>query len=131
MPLIRHLAERLEGTTIPGGRFKDDTQALLKSPREAVVALDTLGEFHYASGLRVNLAKFKALAIGKWDPHTNQLPLPAVAHTRILGVEFSPNIACLATLNWPSIVNAQPTRTIEQGRLCSPCNMKCSDVRLT
>lgn len=87
--------------------------------------LDTLGGFHSASGLRVNVDKCKALAIGTWDPHTNQLPFPAVAKTRILGVEFSPNTARLASINWPSIVTAAKSVLIQ-----NQCRHLCLEQRV-
>ena len=111
MPLIRTLSARLAGSVLPRGSFKvsnyvDDTQALLRTEAEAQVVLETLDGFHASSGLRINILKSKALALGSWDADSTPLPFPFVNKTRILGVQFSPVTASLAANNWPAVVSA-------------------------
>lgn len=106
-PLIAKLHSVLSGITLDTRKFAvsnyvDDTQAVLRNSNEVKIFVDTVNAFGEASGLRLNVEKSKALALGSWDVSTST-PFPYVSNTRVLGVVFSPNTSELPALNWPSI----------------------------
>lgn len=65
-----------------------------------------MAAFGDASGLQLNAAKSKALALGAWDTEASTIAFPYVPSTRILGVVFSPKSSQLPQLNWPVITAA-------------------------
>ena len=116
-PLIKALCRRLPGLTLqdpanPARRaqlssssYVDDAIAILNQPEEIPVLLEILQQFSDASGLRTNMEKTKALALGNWPTNAN-LPCNYAADVKILGITFADSIRKMAALNWPGRAGA-------------------------
>lgn len=109
-PLLWTMDRRLHGLSVGHCRlaassYVDDAVAFLTGPQEVPTFMEALDAFSASSGLKVNVDKSKALALGKWDQRQD-LPFPYVQKVKILGVTFAATVPKMVMVNWPTRVGS-------------------------
>jgi hypothetical protein len=110
-PLLHRLEQCLTGVRIGRGgeptklvAYADDITLVITRPEEVEKVQEEIHNYEQASGVEVNKAKSKALAVGSWDPHTPMMGIPYSEGVRILGFQMYRTIRESITGSWAPLI---------------------------
>jgi hypothetical protein len=111
-PLLVWLEDCLHGVRIrPGQRsaavvaYADDVTVFATVPEDIEVLTQALGCYERATGAKVNIAKSKAMAVGRWDTARRIMDIPYCDELKILGFRFSATTERSREVSWARIVD--------------------------
>jgi hypothetical protein len=106
-PFLRALASTLTGIRVGSSgshsavlAYADDVTILLQSTSDIPKIQTILNQYGAASGVKINIRKSKALAVGRWDTTENVLGIQYHEGVKILGLQFMTTIHHSAVRSW-------------------------------
>jgi hypothetical protein len=98
-PFLRMIGDNLNGhrtahhtRRIAVLAYADDVTIVLQSPHEVPIVQEAIQTYEASSGVKLNLHKSKAIALGSWDTANTIMGLEYHTELRILGIRFATTI---------------------------------------
>jgi hypothetical protein len=120
-PLLHMIEKELRGISIDPRKprtaimaYADDVTIMLTSQEEIKIVQDSIKSYQNASGVKINLDKSKALAIGGWDTTTDLVGIIYQNNIKILGINFHSKSGQTTDINWVQVtrkIRAQASET--------------------